>query len=133
MAKEGLSNQTIAKQMNRDKNITSRFISNPNCYGKNHNTQNNEQILPNGVKTSLKSASDTDASASQLKSELNLPAGKCQIQRILSNSERLVYSMVKAEPPLTKEPKSRRFQWGMLQHNRKKHEWRLVVWSGEKN
>jgi len=133
----GLSISAIAKRTNRSRDAVSRYLQDPEGYGKRKKTKGNTKLSPHATRHLLREGAKGNSSAAQLKFQLSLPVSKRRvpkrrIQQILSSADHLQYRKYKIAPPLTAQHIAKRLEWARERHAWTPGQWSQVIFSDEK-
>lgn len=101
----------IGNEIGRDKSVISRFLKDPENYGRIKRPGRARTLDPRAERRLLKVAKNGDQSANQLRVSQQIPLSTRRIKEILSSSPDLNYEKRKSRPKLTNIHKMFRVQW----------------------
>jgi transposase len=128
---EGVSKQKIAKALKRTVGLVTNCLKRGPDLAPGVSTGRKVKHSDATARLIRSKASNTTASASRLKEDLNLDMSERSVSRVLNTSEHLQYSKMALRPQLKVADKAARLQWA---HDRMawKEQWSRVIFSDEK-
>lgn len=127
----GLSNLKIGEHLGRSEKVVRNYLRDPEEYRRQKHPGKQKKISPQSTRRLIRAANEGKESASQLAERLELPIGKRQVCRILSNCPHLKYEKRNHAPVLTDRHKEARVQCATRYMNRNEV-WLKTIFSDEK-
>lgn len=127
----GKSINHISATIRRSRDVVRKYINNPEGYGSRKRSGRPSSLSSHDRRSILRAASNRNISANQIQAELNIPASKWTIGRVLRSSSHLQYSKKKPKPSLKDHHKTARVAWAKEKMSWTT-EWREIVFSDEK-
>jgi transposase len=126
-----LSQTEIALKIGRNQTTISRFLADPENYGRKHRSGRPRTLTPRAERRVLRAAASENQSAKDIKLNQKIPLTIRRVQQIISSSPHLNYEKRKSRPKLKPEHITTRLQWASdkITWGRK---WRDIIFSDEK-
>jgi transposase len=130
-SKTGERITSIAKKLQRSRNVIRCFLINPDEYNTKKSPGRPSKLSERSRRALIKEASKGKKSASQLKHTLGLQVSKRTVQRELQKTPQLVYVKRQHTPKLTKAHIAARLDW-VTKMIGNRQDWTKTIFSDEK-
>lgn len=127
-----LSQNAIAKQLNRSRAVVQNFLKNPVGYKTKKRPGAPPKLSAIAKRNLVRQANKGNSSASELRTSLNLDVSVRRVQQVLHDTPHLQYKKMKCAPALTVRHKQDRIKWATAHVTWRPCDWDSVVFSDEK-
>lgn len=127
----GKSVAEISKLLKRSVGVIYNYKRDPGNYSKNFNKKGNPRLTEKDKRRIIRSASQNGCSSKQICTDLRLPVTSRRVRQILSTSQSLRWSKMKAAPKLTDRHKKQRLEY-CDKYMEMGQKWKNVIFSDEK-
>lgn len=127
-----LSQNAIAKQLNRSRAVVQNFLKDPIGYKTKKRPGAPPKLSAIAKRNLLRHASKGQSSASELRTSLNLDVSVRRVQQVLHETPYLRYRKMKVAPALTERHKRDRISWATEHVTWRPCDWENVIFSDEK-
>ena len=129
---KGTRQKQISCLVNRSENVISKFLRDPENYGKRKRSGRPKSITQRDIKMLINEAKKGEKSSRQLKECQNLNLSTRRIRQILNESKNVKYLKKKSQPQMTAEHVKKRMDWCDPKLTWNDDEWGKIIFSDEK-
>ena len=113
---QGFRYKRIARQIRRSPAVVWNYLKNPDSYGRKKRPGRRKKLSSREKRDILRSASSSDMSVAQIRSEYQLQVSKPKTWRMVKASPQIVRSRMKKAPKLTDSHKANRVEFARMKY-----------------
>jgi len=122
----------IAEQLNRSRNLITRFLSDVSAYGKRKRTGRPKKLTEAAKRRLIRAAAEGSMGSRQLVKALQLEVKASRVRQVLAEVPHLRYKRIQRTPAMKPRHCVTRMDWCKEKVTWTQEKWNQVVWSDEK-